>query len=36
MQWMEDSASHLQNLDISRLRGEAPRHADPSHLNEST
>jgi hypothetical protein len=23
MQWMEDSASHLQNLDISRLRGEA-------------
>ena len=34
MQWMEDSASHLQNLDISRLRSEAPRHADPNHLND--
>jgi len=30
MQWMDDSASHLQNLDIALLRGEA----SPSVVHE--
>ena len=36
MPWMEDSASHLQNLHISRPRGEAYGNAAPNHPNEST